>query len=135
MLYLFGSGSWRSNRKVLKIGYTDDLETRKNQYKLHNPLGEFIETREGDKELELKLHLRLYDHKVEFLEEWFYDEPEVLEAFKRSVEEIDSWLWENKMDCLIYPTIPEPGTMKRKILDDLKEKFSKDNNISGTKLL
>lgn len=71
MLYLFGSGAWKGIRKVVKIGYTGDLEKRKNQYRLHNPLGEIISTREGSELDELRLHLRLYDFKVEFLDNGF----------------------------------------------------------------
>lgn len=135
MIYLYGSGAWSGNRKILKIGYTSDLELRKEQYKLHNPLGEFLNTREGDLKLELKLHLRLYDHKVEFLDEWFYDEEEVFKVFESDIEEIDKWLWENKAECLICPVIPLPGTLKREILDELRQKFSNSNNIEGTKFL
>lgn len=29
MLYLFGSGAWKGIRKVVKIGYTGDLEKQK----------------------------------------------------------------------------------------------------------
>ena len=73
MLCLFGSGEYGTKRTFLKVGYTDDLETRVKQYKLHNPGGKMIDTREGDEMLELKLHLRLTYHKEDFLDEWFYD--------------------------------------------------------------
>lgn len=132
MIYLFGSGAFGSTREVVKVGYTADLETRKSQYRLHNPLGEFIKTREGDEILETKLHVRLYDFQVEFLEEWFYPEPEVFEVFDTSEAELDKWLWIHKSECLIYPVIPPPGTLKRRILEDLQKKFGQ---FSGTKLL
>lgn len=125
MLYLFGTGAWRNDRKALKIGYTNDIETRKNQYRLHNPLGEILKTREGDELDELRLHLRLFDHKVEFLDEWFYDEDEVFKVFDQPYEEINKWLWDNRIEnALFYPTVPSPGTLKRKILDELRKKYS-----------
>lgn len=123
MIYLFGTGAWKNDRKALKIGFTDDIETRKQQYKLHNPLGEIIKTREGDELDELRLHLRLFDFKVEFLDEWFYDEEEVFKVFDQDYEEINKWLWDNRLENnLLYP-IPSPGTMKRKILDEIKKKY------------
>lgn len=137
MLYLFGTGAWKNNRKALKIGYTDDIETRKNQYRLHNPLGEILKTREGDELDELRLHLRLFDHKVEFLDEWFYDEDEVFKVFDQPYEEINKWLWDNRIkNTLFYPTIPSPGTLKRKILDELRKKYGGNgNNLEGQKNL
>lgn len=126
MLYLFGSGSWKNDRKILKVGFTDDFDSREQSYRLHNPLGVMLDTREGDKILELKLHLRLKDWQVEFLDEWFYDEPKVYEIFQEDVESIDKWLWENRSETLLYPTMPDQGTMKRDILDSLNAKFNKN---------
>lgn len=134
MLYLFGSGSWKGPRKVVKIGHTNKLEERKEQYRLHNPLGELISTREGDLMDELRLHLRLYDFKVEFLEEWFYDEQPVFDVFEQSFEEIDKWLWEHRAETLLYPQIPRPGTLKRKLLDELQAK-NRSVLVKGEKLL
>lgn len=123
MLYLFGSGSWKDNQKFLKIGFTSDLESRKVQYKIHNPLGEFISVREGDEMLELKMHLRLLNNKADFLEEWFYDEKEVYDVFNSSEEDINRWLWENRGECLLYPSIPSPDSLKGLILKELRELF------------
>lgn len=123
MLYLFGSGSWKDNQKFLKIGFTSDLESRKVQYKIHNPLGEFISVREGDEMLELKMHLRLLNNKADFLDEWFYDEKEVYDVFNSSEEDINKWLWENRGECLLYPSIPSPDSLKGLILKELRELF------------
>lgn len=123
MLYLFGSGSWKDNQKFLKIGFTSDLESRKVQYKIHNPLGEFISVREGDEMLELKMHLRLLNNKTDFLDEWFYDEKEVYDVFNSSEEDINKWLWENRGECLLYPSIPSPDSLKGLILKELRELF------------
>ena len=81
MLYLFGSGAWENNRRVVKIGFSDNMEKRRVNYNHYNPLGKFLGEREGDRKDELRLHLRLYDHRVEFLDEWFYDEEEVFRVF------------------------------------------------------
>lgn len=135
MLYLFGTGSWEGNLKVLKIGYTGNIEERKSQYKLHNPLGKIISVREGDEELELMLHLRLIHSKTDFLDEWFYDEEDVYKAFKESEEEIEKWLWENRGDCLLTPQLPSPGTVKDKILRKLKKKYGSNISLEGEKLL
>lgn len=123
MLYLFGSGSWKDNQKFLKIGFTSDLESRKVQYKIHNPLGEFISVREGDEMLELKMHLRLLNNKTDFLDEWFYNEKEVYDVFNSSEEDINKWLWENRGECLLYPSIPSPDSLKGLILKELRELF------------
>lgn len=136
MIYLFGSGSWKTDRKAVKIGYTSDLDGRKRTYTLHNPMGELLDFREGDEKLEVKLHLRLIDYKVEFLEEWFYPEPDVFNIFKEPEESIDKWIWDNRGDTLLYPSIPLPGTKKRLILDELLKKYgNKKNTIDGTKFL
>ncbi len=135
MLYLYGSGAWKNSRRIVKVGFTDDFEKRKQSYYLHNPLGEMLDSREGDDLLELKLHLRLSDWKVEFLEEWFYDEEPVFKIFQDTEDDIDKWLWENRETVLIYPTIPLPGTKKRKILDYLRDRFSNSTKTSGVKLL
>lgn len=138
MLYLFGTGSFKNDRKALKVGFTDDIDTRKNQYYLHNPLGEMLGSREGNELDELRLHLRLIDFKVEFLDEWFYNEPEVYKIFKEDYKDMNKWLWENRERTLLSPNIPLPGTLKRKLLDQIRkelghvvidgEKFLSNNN-------
>ena len=135
MLYLFGSGAWRNSRRIVKIGFTDNMEKRKINYIHYNPLGEFLGERDGDRKDELRLHLRLYDHKVEFLDEWFYDEEEVFKVFNDdSYDNVNSWLWEHRGETLLDPQSPLPGTLKREILDDL-QKFNKTVDIKGEKLL
>ena len=119
MIYLFGTGSYKDNRKAFKIGYTDKKEDRTGAYKLHNPLGEFLGWRDGDKILEEKLHLRLKDYKEEFLDEWFYSEEDVEKIFNETEEEIDRWLWDNRGDIFFASQLPAPGTIKRQILDQL----------------
>lgn len=133
MLYLFGSGAFEGSRKVVKVGFTDNFKVRERQYKLHNPLGHFISTREGTERFELMLHLRLTEYKVEFLDEWFYYEPDVEEIFGQSEGEIGKWLWEHR--STIFHPLPDPGTLKREILDNLNILYGPGTSeIEGTKL-
>jgi hypothetical protein len=120
MIYLFGSGSYKDQGKYVKVGYTGNREERELAYLLHNPLGEFLGWREGDKDLETKLHLRLGQYKAPLLEEWFYDEPEVLEVFGQSEGDIDRWLWDNRGE-IFYP-VPKEGR-KKKIYNSLKNRY------------
>ena len=135
MLYLFGIGSYKNDRKILKVGFTDDMNIRTEQYYIYNPLGEIIETRDGDRILEAKLHIRLDSYKVEFLDEWFYDEPGVKEIFSSDINDIDKWIWDNKSESLLSPNWPKKGTIKNKIFEELKSKFGCGSQIEGTKFI
>lgn len=132
MIYLFGTGCWKTSEKIVKIGFTDDPGEREKAYLLHNPKGEFLGWREGGRELETKLHLRLKDFKQDFLDEWFYYEPEVEEVFGTPEPEIDKWLWENRLEVFFNPWMPEPGSKKRKIYDMLSQKYNK-GKVEGEK--
>lgn len=135
LLYLFGSGAWKNDRKILKIGYTSDFDNRKTPYYLYNPLGEMLDTREGDELDELRIHLRLVDFKVEFLDEWFHAEDEVFRVFKEETyKDMNNWLWEHKSETLLYPEMPLPGTMKRELLDQIRKEKG-INVVDAQKLL
>lgn len=123
MIYLFGTGSWDGTRKALKIGYSETQLEREIAYDLHNPLGKFLAWREGDRVLELKLHLCLMDYKEDFRDEWFFNEDKVLEIFSWSIDKIDSWLWENR-GRIFLEKLSNPNTLKGKILKELMDKFS-----------
>jgi hypothetical protein len=131
MLYLFGTGAFKNDRKAVKVGYTatKSKKERETAYLLHNPLGVFLGWREGDKILEEKLHLRLRDYKVEFLDEWFYYEPNVEVIFGSSTSEINKWLWENRGE-LFYP-LPKPGSLKRTIYEELSNLYGGTNIVEG----
>ena len=47
MLYLIRSFS-RGGKSILKVGYTEDINKRMNQYFYYSPGFELIATREGD---------------------------------------------------------------------------------------
>ena len=95
-------------------------------------MGEFIAWRDGDRTMELKLHLRLADYKVEFLDEWFYYEPEVETIFGSPVSDLNDWLWDNR-GTVFYP-LPKPGTLKRKIYDELSMLKQGSNVVEGISL-
>lgn len=117
MLYLFGTGSYDGQRKALKVGYTGSQDKRETDYGIHNPLGKFLVWREGDRKLEAKLHLRLQDYREDFLDEWFFDEDDVISIFSQSEEEIDKWLKENA--ATVFSPLPPPGSLKREIYEEV----------------
>ena len=77
MLYLIKSyGPKGKLEPIYKVGYTNSLEKRLNQYFSHNPFIELISVREGDEELETLIHISLYSLGYRFqrdgrLNEWF----------------------------------------------------------------
>jgi hypothetical protein len=136
MLYLFGTGSFKYNFKAAKVGYTNNKKERETAYKLHNPLGEFIAWREGDKALEEKLHMRLIDYKQDFLDEWFYYDEDVLKIFNLPENEIDEWLWTNRYRVFYDGYfLVAPGTLKRKIFDSLRRQYDPNSPVLDEKTL
>ncbi len=98
MIYLIRSHGKEGN-SLLKIGYTDSLQTRSYSYLEHNPLLDILNTREGDEELELLLQLRFIYYKADILKEWFKDEQEILNHFKDRIEDLYMWLWIHREDA------------------------------------
>lgn len=100
MLYLIRSYGPR-NRSILKVGFTDDIEARKNQYFFHNPLFQVISVREGDLILEGLIHRYLYFLDLQYkhgerLREWFDNDSEVLRVFHLSRETLERLVWRNR---------------------------------------
>lgn len=118
MIYLFGSASWDTGRKIVKVGYTANKEERERAYHLHNPGGVFLGWRPGNEILEAKLHLRLIDWKTEFLDEWFDWDPAIMGIFGEPEGKLDKWLWTER-GRLFFP-FPPPGTKTRDIFDQLR---------------
>lgn len=63
MLYLIKSG------KYVKIGYTDNIRSRIQNYRTHNPTVEVLGLRDGDNSMEQKYH-EIFKHRL-FQGEWF----------------------------------------------------------------
>lgn len=100
MIYLIRSYRL-SGKSILKIGFTDNIQKRINQYFYMNPGCELISTREGDGVLESLLHLYLRHLGFQYkkngkLNEWFLDIPEVHQIFHISRESLERIIWKNR---------------------------------------
>ena len=100
MIYLIRSYRL-SGKSILKIGFTDNIQKRINQYFYMNPGCELISSREGDEVLESLLHLYLrylgFQYKKNGkLNEWFLDIPEVYQIFHISRESLERIIWKNR---------------------------------------
>lgn len=111
MLYLIKSYGSR-NRSILKVGFTDDIEARKNQYFSHNPFFQVISVREGDLILEGLIHRYLYFLDLQYkhgerLKEWFDNDSEVWRVFHLSRETLERLVWRNR-DKIFDMKSPSP---------------------------
>ena len=95
MLYLIRAYGPGRDQSILKVGFSDDIESRLTQYFYANPYTLVISTREGDLLLEKLIHKYLYGLGLQFninnsrLDEWFDNKPEVLQVFHLSKEKIE----------------------------------------------
>lgn len=71
MLYLVKSNN------AIKIGSTEDVKMRMQEYKTHNPDIELLEISEGTVKEEKELHYELKNYIYKNSREWFIDCPEV----------------------------------------------------------
>ena len=97
MLYLIKSYGPR-NRSILKVGFTDDIEARKNHYFYCNPFSQVISVREGDLILEGLIHRYLYFLNLQYkhgerLKEWFDNDSEAWRVFHLSRETLERLVW------------------------------------------
>ena len=101
MLYLIKS--FTRNKPILKIGYTDNMENRMNQYFYANPGLELISTREGDELLEdmIQVYLKFLGYQYQKhgkLNEWFIDDLKVYQIFHIHQEKLENKLWKHRAD-------------------------------------
>lgn len=75
MVYLIKSG------KYLKIGYTQNVETRMKVYNTYNPDFTLIDVIEGDEKLEKLLHKLFKDFKLDNRTEWFHADQFIINAW------------------------------------------------------
>ena len=80
--------------KLIKIGFSDNLNTRENQYKSSGILMGFMKTREGDKNLEKAFHIYFSKYKYEKLNEWFYYNEDIIINFEMPEKTVYKSLWE-----------------------------------------
>lgn len=73
--------------KLLKIGYTNNLDFRLSMFKTDTPNFELISTREGDEKFEDKLHEYFKSLSYNGSYEWFYYDEKIIEGFKTLQEE------------------------------------------------
>lgn len=125
MLYLIRSHGI-GKKSALKVGFTNNKFQRFNTYKTENPFFEVISTREGSLETEKILHLYLTSLglKENFLDEWFLDCEEVLEAFHDNILDAKKSIWRNRDKLFQKPDL-EQDTLTRKIFDNLQGFFGK----------
>jgi hypothetical protein len=74
MIYLIQSGN------LYKIGYTNNLEHRFDQYKQHNPTAILLDSKEGSRKDESNLHKLCEEYRID-RPEWF-DSDKVVTIFK-----------------------------------------------------
>ena len=88
MIYLIQDAYIDENdnfHRILKIGYTSNLDTRLSQYTSHNFGFKLLDSREGDEELEklLHYHFNKYLIKESHNREWFEYNNEIINNFSR----------------------------------------------------
>lgn len=122
MLYLIRTFGRGKDKTALKIGFTDNIGTRFNSYRVHNPFFEPVSIREGDRILEAKLHLYLTARgfKANFLDEWFLDCSEVLSLFHTKISKINRTIWRNRNTLFSRADFKGGNDLKEKIYEELR---------------
>jgi hypothetical protein len=126
MLYLIRSFTRQGT--YLKVGYTDNLKQRMNQYLVENPGRELVGTRQGNMIDETMMHLYLTakNLKAEFLEEWFIDCPETLSGFHDSKQKQGRMIW-RKREQLFTAFDFSRRSSKVQIYESLRFQHRSDN--------
>lgn len=137
MIYLILSSGFKDNNpdetiKMLKIGYTDNLEDRLKAYQVTNPGFILLDTREGDTRVESYLHKKFEKYRYsDNSREWFHYSQEIIDNFHCDPEEIidkDTLLECIKKDLRSKITpIPE---LKEKYLDQILEELKSSEYFS-----
>ena len=104
MLYLIRSFG-RGGKSILKVGYTEDINKRMNQYFYYSPGFELIATREGDELLEdmIQVYLKFLGYQYQRnnrLNEWFIDVPEIYQIFHTHRRKLEEIIWKKRDDIL-----------------------------------
>ena len=99
MLYLIRSW-FRGGKSRLKVGYSGNFINRISLYYNDNPGVEILGTREGTTLEEKKLHyyLSIKGYKSDIRDEWFEDNPEVINIFHENINKVDKILWKFKKE-------------------------------------
>ena len=75
MIYLIKSGNY------LKIGYSNDVKKRLQNYITHNPDIVLLDTIEGDESIEKMLHNLCKEFKLNNKQEWFHLNPFIIDVW------------------------------------------------------
>ena len=149
MLYLLKSyGSKGKLEPIYKVGYTNSLEKRLNQYFSHNPFIELISVREGDEELEKLIHISLYSLGYKFtkggkLDEWFTgDLNKIQYIFHSTKRYLEKVIWRNRDKSFSVDSIGNINSDSFKLLRRLYKEYNyringnryitKDNKVIKT---
>ena len=117
-------------KSALKVGFANDLNIRMSQYFYMNPFFKPISSREGDELLEDLLHYYLYykgfQYKIDGkLNEWFIDDPKVIELFDIPIEDLEKELWENR-DKVFNLKGKLKNSLDYKLFENLYQKNKED---------
>lgn len=124
MLYLIRSFG-RGGKSYLKIGFSDSIDNRMGQYKMHNPLFETIAQRPGSlyDEAILHMYLEAMGYKAKFLNEWFTDCSEVLTLFHEDLTiKAPRMVWKCRDSLFTISDFSNP--LKREIFEKLRQRWS-----------
>lgn len=104
MLYLIRSFG-RGGKSILKVGYTEDINKRMNQYFYYSPGFELIAAREGDELLEdmIQIYLKSLGYQYQRngrLNEWFIDVPEIYQIFHIHRKKLEEITWRKRDEIL-----------------------------------
>ena len=140
MLYLLKSyGSKGKLEPIYKVGYTNSLEKRLNQYFSHNPFIELISVREGDEELEKLIHVCLYSLEYKFtkggkLDEWFIgDLNKIQYIFHSTKKYLEKVIWRNRDKSFSVDSISNINSDSFKLLRRLYKEYN--YRINGNKYI
>lgn len=92
MLYLIKSAGYNENDNnidLLKVGFTNDIKARYNQYLSSNPTCKLLGEREGDLSLESIFHYYFHEKNYEFYigNEWYNYYDDIISTFNNISEE------------------------------------------------
>ena len=137
MIYLILNSGFKDNNpdetiKMLKIGYTDNLEGRLKAYQVTNPGFILLDTREGDTKVESYLHKRFEKYRYsDNSREWFHYSQEIIDNFHCDPEEIiDEGVL---LECIkkdLRSKITPISELKEKYLDQILEELRSSEYFS-----
>lgn len=128
MLYLIRSFG-RGSRSLVKVGYSDNLGKRMDNYYHSNPLFEKLCVREGSEidEKKLQLYLEVLGWKESILVEWFKDDPSVLSLFHERWEKINRTLWRRRNEIWQKSDIARGADKRmRLIYEELRARYYRE---------